>query len=635
MCENFALHARDTITFGGSASEIHNGGDVGVSPGDSIGGVVITEVNPTILDGGSYIESDSSDFTANVASRHAFAITQQAHAKFLPAAIGGMTFTPGLYRAASEIGIVVNMKVTLNGPGVYIFQAHTAMTTGADTEIVLTNGATAENVLWVLGSALTLGANSIIQGSITTGTAVTFGADSHIYGCVLAQTAITFPSHSEVTWPLDASGRRSLAGVKQVNPDLKTAGDYESLAKTAPSSLGQTYINTNDGSATAPNGHTSGAIVAMEAAYADVADRPNDDSARIDLGDGILGGAYGGLAAKLTPGIYTFNTGVSVTGDIYIEGTGTAEGEGQGDTDVFIIQVKGNLVQSSKYNMYLLNGALAKNIFWQVEGSVTVGAGAHMAGILLANTDVTFGTDSSLDGRVLSLAGITKLPSTIAEPSVCRGDVENPDSNPHISAPGLTCCPEAPECVLAMSKTGDTVCPNDTEAVVLIGTKTEGGSVVPSGSHIDDIIYDISFSGDSIAPEVSFKVNNPFSVPVDMYVEHDKKVGSLGAKDPSCSKDLDLGPCKTDALDITAACMRPSNELSFAVVSVYFVSTEACFGEGSDATGPFVCCEQPESTKGDPFVKYTFKILCECPVTSRRLGFDFLRGRNNHFHDSL
>jgi hypothetical protein len=111
-----------------------------------------------------------------------------------------MTFTPGLYRAAAAIDIVAGAKVTLNGSGVYIFQAHTAMTTGAATEIILENGATAENVLWVIGSALTLGASSIIQGSISTGTAVTFGGSSEVHGCVLAQTAITFATKADVFW---------------------------------------------------------------------------------------------------------------------------------------------------------------------------------------------------------------------------------------------------------------------------------------------------------------------------------------------------------------------------------------------------------------------------------------------------
>jgi hypothetical protein len=463
------------------------------------------------------------------------------------------------------------------------------------------------------------------------------GGLSVVNGCVLAQSAVTFPSKADVFYTVP-SGRRSLvgSGLKVNAVELSTAGAYEILATEDTSVIGKSHTGSapdlNDGLST------------MVAAYDDAASRDNVHADRKNVGGGTLGGAFGGVTARLTPGVYTFTTDVSIASNIYIDGTGTEAG--QGDTDVFIMQIKGDLVQADHINVYLSNGALAKNIFWQVEGSVTVGAGAHMAGILMVKTDVLFGTDSSMDGRVLSQSKTSKLPTTIAEPSVCGGDVFNPDSNPHISPPGLSCCPLAPDCTMDMGKTGDTICPG-TAAVALMGSKTQGGIAIPSGSHIEDIIYGLSFSGDSNAPEVSFKVDNPFDVDVAMYLEYEKKVGSHGAKDPACAKDPALGHCKTDALEITAACMRPLNEAPFAVFSVFFVSTDPCFGVGSDSLPPFECCEQEEDTLNNPFVKYTFKILCECPATQRRLAHhnkthkplkksvDFLRGRTNHFHDSL
>jgi hypothetical protein len=80
--------------------------------------------------------------------------------------------------------------------------------------------------------------------------------------------------------------------------------------------------------------------------------------------------AFGGATAKLTPGIYTFVTDISISGNMYFEGTGTAEG--QGESDVFIIQTTGDLLQAANYDLILSNGALADNIFWQAAGRVTV-----------------------------------------------------------------------------------------------------------------------------------------------------------------------------------------------------------------------------------------------------------------------
>jgi hypothetical protein len=84
---------------------------------------------------------------------------------------------------------------------VFVFQAGTTLVTAADTHFILKNGAQAENVLWVIGSAATLGARSVVEGSITAGTSITFGAKSELHGCALAQAAITFESEGAVINP--------------------------------------------------------------------------------------------------------------------------------------------------------------------------------------------------------------------------------------------------------------------------------------------------------------------------------------------------------------------------------------------------------------------------------------------------
>ena len=157
------------------------------------------------------------------------------------------------------------------------------------------------------------------------------------------------------------------------------------------------------------------AVSAMEAAYTDAAGRVNPIDERINLGEGTLGGEFGGAANQLTPGVYTFGTDVTIGGDITFEGTGTSPG--QGDTDIFIIQITGKLTQTANINVILSNGALAKNVFWQVAEEVAVGAGAHLEGIILAQTSVLFETGSSLNGRVLAQTACTLQKATITEPA--------------------------------------------------------------------------------------------------------------------------------------------------------------------------------------------------------------------------
>ena len=156
------------------------------------------------------------------------------------------------------------------------------------------------------------------------------------------------------------------------------------------------------------------AVSATETAYTDAAGRLNSDASRINLGGGLLSGDFGGETTQLTPGIYTFTTDVMLTGNIYFQGTG--EGAGEGETDVFIIQTTGSLMQAANYKVVLTNGALAKNIFWQVAGRVAVGAGADMKGILLVKTSALFETLSSLSGRVLAQTACNLQMATITEP---------------------------------------------------------------------------------------------------------------------------------------------------------------------------------------------------------------------------
>jgi hypothetical protein len=109
--------------------------------------------------------------------------------------------------------------------------------------------------------------------------------------------------------------------------------------------------------------------------------------------------------AKLTPGVYTFGT---FGGDVTIVLTGS--------TDVFIIHLGGNLILVADTEVTLTNGALAKNIFWQVAGNVMVKQSAHLKGILLVKTDVLFQTGSSLEGRVLAQRACNLQEVTITQP---------------------------------------------------------------------------------------------------------------------------------------------------------------------------------------------------------------------------
>jgi Ice-binding-like len=62
------------------------------------------------------------------------------------------------------------------------------------------------------------------------------------------------------------------------------------------------------------------------------------------------------------------------------------------------------------------DGALAKNIFWQVSGRVNLGTTARLEGHVLAQTAETLGTGASINGSLAQTA-VNIDGSTVTEPA--------------------------------------------------------------------------------------------------------------------------------------------------------------------------------------------------------------------------
>jgi hypothetical protein len=218
---------------------------------------------------------------------------------------------------------------------------------------VLSLSANAENIRGAqreLSAAKEPTVNLLSAGDYTilTKSGISTVPDSVITGNI-AVSPIAAEAMTGFSLALDSSGKFSTS--TQIAATPEAAGD-----------------NGSDGKAYAANyapptpAILSSAVSAMEAAYTDAAGRVNPNAARINLGSGVLGGVFGGTDAKLTPGVYTFGSDVTINSSLFFEGTGT--GTGQGETDIFIIQMSGNLMQVANTSVVLSNGALATNIFW-------------------------------------------------------------------------------------------------------------------------------------------------------------------------------------------------------------------------------------------------------------------------------
>lgn len=161
-------------------------GDVGLSPGTSI-----TDLPDGSVGGTIYVADDTAD-TAQEALLVAYEdlVSRPADADITD--LSGV-FTPGVYHSGSAIAL--NTTVTLdadNDPNaVWIFQVDRAMTTAADSSVILLNGARAANVFWVTARGVTTGANSTLYGNILTMGAITLGEGSVLIGRALSSDDVT------------------------------------------------------------------------------------------------------------------------------------------------------------------------------------------------------------------------------------------------------------------------------------------------------------------------------------------------------------------------------------------------------------------------------------------------------------
>jgi hypothetical protein len=139
-------------------------------------------------------------------------------------------------------------------------------------------------------------------------------------------------------------------------------------------------------------------ILAMETAYTDAAGRTPDVT-------DLAGGAIGGLT--ITPGTYKWTGSVMIGSNVTFAG---------GHNDVWILQVAQDVDLANATAILLSGGALARNIFWQVAGQVTMGTTSQFEGIVLAKTSISMKTGASITGRLYSQTAVSLEMNAVNKP---------------------------------------------------------------------------------------------------------------------------------------------------------------------------------------------------------------------------
>ena len=194
--DNFAVLAGSGITNTG-ATVIN--GDLGLSPGTSVGGFP-----PGILNGTLHINNAianqsklviAADYN-NDKDRTATDIVT------LSGNIGGLTLTPGLYKSTSSLALSSG-NVTFDALGdpdaVFIIQIASAFTATSGRQVILAGGAQSSNIFWQVGSSATFGTTSVFKGTIIALQSISFNTGASLDGRALSRNGAVTMSGNTIT----------------------------------------------------------------------------------------------------------------------------------------------------------------------------------------------------------------------------------------------------------------------------------------------------------------------------------------------------------------------------------------------------------------------------------------------------
>jgi hypothetical protein len=183
---NFAVLAGQTVTNTGPS---WISGQIGVAPGSSITGFPPGISGPQLV-GTSVVTTAQTNLTA--------AYTNAANAP-CPATnslsdLSNITLVPGVYCLTTMATLTGTL--TLNGPGIYIFQIGSTLITAPGARVVLIGGAQPCDIFWQVSSSATIATTTTFVGNIMALTSIAMQTGATLWGRALSRNgAVTLDTN--------------------------------------------------------------------------------------------------------------------------------------------------------------------------------------------------------------------------------------------------------------------------------------------------------------------------------------------------------------------------------------------------------------------------------------------------------
>ncbi len=385
-------------------------GNVGTNSGSSTG---FGNVNGVMHDNDAASATCANDLL--IAYNQLNSAIATAH----PAALlgNGDTLTAGVYKIDTITTLSGNLILDAKGNAgaVFIFQIGSTFSITASSKIILANKALACNIFWKVEGAVTIATAAFMRGTIIARNApISISSKDTLEGRALCLTGAVAVTGVLAYTPIgcgspvlkgpaaphfgisgcfaifSGSGTVSNAGISHITGDVGTnvglTSGYDEVYVTG-------YIHP------IPDQYTASCAADLINVYNYLNTLPDD----IEL----LYPPQFGRNLVLTPHTYIMNGATALTDSLYLNGQGNYNA-------VFVIKVKGALSTSTFSKVLLMNGTQAKNVYWVVDGAVSISDSSIFNGTIICNMGaISLASGVTLNGRALTTGGALSTAAVI------------------------------------------------------------------------------------------------------------------------------------------------------------------------------------------------------------------------------
>jgi hypothetical protein len=336
----------------------------------------------------------------------------------------GDTLVAGVYevQGASILSQNLFLDAKGNSNAVFIFKIQGTFSSNSAAKVILINGALACNVFWKVEGQVSLASGSTLRGTIVANNAaIDIAAGDTLEGRALS-IAGAISVNGVLAYTPIGCGSPTLTGPSA--PTIASTACYALFSSSgAVTNVGATQITGDIGTNV---GSTSGFNTSSVTGFIHPIPDASTQTCASDLlvvynylnalpfDIQLLYPAQFGHNLVLTPHTYLLNAATVLTDTLYLNAEGNTSA-------VFVIQVSGAFSTGTFSKVILTNGTQAANVYWKIDGAVSINNNSSFVGTLIANNgNIILNSGVTINGSAFTTTGsLTTDAVTVTKSTNC------------------------------------------------------------------------------------------------------------------------------------------------------------------------------------------------------------------------